>query len=144
GGCRPAASPGTGTPIPVRRRRGQQMFRPPPPLAGEGWVGAALPRDPGPAIPARRPAPMVATATCRPRRLPLAYVRGFHRDPGKPMAEKSWKPEALAVYGGYRPDPRSSAVAVPIDQTVAYAFDNSQHGADLFDLKVPGNIYARI
>jgi O-acetylhomoserine (thiol)-lyase len=35
-------------------------------------------------------------------------------------------------------------VAVPIYQTVAYAFDSAQHGADLFDLKVPGNIYTRI
>src|SRR5690606_21006842 len=118
--------------------------RPPPPLAGEGWVGAAQPRDPGPAIPARRPAPMVATATCRPRRRPLAYGRGFHRDPRKPMSEQNWKPETIAVHGGYRPDPTTRAVAVPIYQTVAYAFDNTQHGADLFDLKVPGNIYTRI
>ncbi len=50
----------------------------------------------------------------------------------------------LAVHGGYRPDPTTRAVAVPIYQTVAYAFDDTQHGADLFDLKVPGNIYTRI
>jgi len=54
------------------------------------------------------------------------------------------KPETLAVHGGYTPDPTTKAVAVPIYQTVAYAFDNTQHGADLFDLKVPGNIYSRI
>jgi O-acetylhomoserine (thiol)-lyase len=42
------------------------------------------------------------------------------------------------------PDPTTKAVAVPIYQTVAYAFDNTQHGADLFDLKVAGNIYTRI
>jgi O-acetylhomoserine (thiol)-lyase len=48
------------------------------------------------------------------------------------------------VHGGYAPDPTTKAVAVPIYQTVAYAFDNAQHGADLFDLKVPGNIYTRI
>ena len=42
------------------------------------------------------------------------------------------------------PDPTTKAVAVPIYQTVAYAFDSAQHGADLFDLKVPGNIYTRI
>ena len=41
-------------------------------------------------------------------------------------------------------DPTTKAVAVPIYQTVAYAFDNAQHGADLFDLKVPGNIFTRI
>lgn len=55
-----------------------------------------------------------------------------------------WKPETIAVHGGYTPDPTTRSVAVPIYQTVAYAFDNTQHGADLFDLKVPGNIYTRI
>jgi O-acetylhomoserine (thiol)-lyase len=54
------------------------------------------------------------------------------------------KIETIAVHGGYSPDPTTKAVAVPIYQTVAYAFDNTQHGADLFDLKVPGNIYSRI
>ena len=52
--------------------------------------------------------------------------------------------ETLAVRVGYSPDPTTKAVAVPIYQTVAYAFDNAQHGADLFDLKVAGNIYTRI
>ena len=54
------------------------------------------------------------------------------------------KIETLAVHAGYSPDPTTKAAAVPIYQTVAYAFDNAQHGADLFDLKVPGNIYTRI
>ena len=54
------------------------------------------------------------------------------------------KIETIAVHGGYTPDPTTKAVAVPIYQTVAYAFDNTQHGADLFDLKVAGNIYTRI
>jgi O-acetylhomoserine (thiol)-lyase len=54
------------------------------------------------------------------------------------------KLETIAVHGGYRPDPTTRAVAVPIYQTVAYAFDDTQHGADLFDLKVQGNIYTRI
>lgn len=54
------------------------------------------------------------------------------------------KLETLAIHAGYRPDPTTKAVAVPIYQTVSYAFDNAQHGADLFDLKVPGNIYTRI
>jgi O-acetylhomoserine (thiol)-lyase len=54
------------------------------------------------------------------------------------------KLETIAVHGGYAPDPTTKAVAVPIYQTVSYAFDNTQHGADLFDLKVPGNIYTRI
>ncbi|KAF1692162.1 O-acetylhomoserine aminocarboxypropyltransferase [Pseudoxanthomonas jiangsuensis] len=60
------------------------------------------------------------------------------------MSEPNWKPETIAVHGGYSPDPTTRAVAVPIYQTVAYAFDSTQHGADLFDLKVPGNIYTRI
>ncbi|MBK8687920.1 MAG: aminotransferase class I/II-fold pyridoxal phosphate-dependent enzyme [Betaproteobacteria bacterium] len=54
------------------------------------------------------------------------------------------KIETIAVHGGQRPDPTTRAVATPIYQTVAYAFDNTQHGADLFDLKVAGNIYTRI
>ncbi len=58
--------------------------------------------------------------------------------------KKPWRLETIAVHGGYRPDPITRAVAVPIYQTVAYAFDDTQHGADLFDLKVPGNIYTRI
>jgi O-acetylhomoserine (thiol)-lyase len=52
--------------------------------------------------------------------------------------------ETIAVHGGYQPDPTTKAVATPIYQTVAYAFDDTQHGADLFDLKVAGNIYTRI
>jgi len=55
-----------------------------------------------------------------------------------------WRFETKSVHGGYSPDPTTKAVAVPIYQTVAYAFDSAQHGADLFDLKVPGNIYTRI
>ncbi|MBO9644615.1 MAG: PLP-dependent transferase, partial [Pseudacidovorax sp.] len=57
---------------------------------------------------------------------------------------QTWKFETLSVHAGYRPDPTTHAVAPPIYQTVAYAFDSAQHGADLFDLKVPGNIYTRI
>jgi O-acetylhomoserine (thiol)-lyase len=54
------------------------------------------------------------------------------------------KLETLAVHAGYSPDPVTKAVAVPIYQTTSYAFDDTQHGADLFDLKVQGNIYTRI
>ena len=54
------------------------------------------------------------------------------------------KIETLAVHAGYTPEPTTKAVAVPIYQTVAYSFDSAQHGADLFDLKVAGNIYTRI
>jgi len=52
--------------------------------------------------------------------------------------------ETLAVHGGYSPEPTTRAVAVPVYQTTSYAFDSAQHGADLFDLKVQGNIYSRI
>ena len=54
------------------------------------------------------------------------------------------KIETLAVHGGYSPDPTTKAVAVPIYQTSSYAFDNTQHGADQFDLTVAGNINTRI
>lgn len=54
------------------------------------------------------------------------------------------KLETIAIHGGYTPEPTTKAVAVPIYQTTSYAFDDTQHGADLFDLKVPGNIYTRI
>ena len=54
------------------------------------------------------------------------------------------KLETLAVHGGFKADPTTKAVAVPIYQTTSYAFDDTQHGADLFDLKVQGNIYTRI
>ncbi len=54
------------------------------------------------------------------------------------------RPETIAVHGGYSPDPTTKSVAVPIYQTTSYAFDSAQHGADLFDLKVEGNIYTRI
>ena len=54
------------------------------------------------------------------------------------------KDQTLAVHGGYETDPTTKAVAVPIYQTVAYEFDDAQHGADLFNLEVPGNIYSRI
>lgn len=54
------------------------------------------------------------------------------------------KMETLAVHGGYEPEATTKAVAVPIYQTTSYAFDDTQHGADLFDLKVEGNIYTRI
>jgi O-acetylhomoserine (thiol)-lyase len=52
--------------------------------------------------------------------------------------------ETIAVHSGYEPDPTTKAVAVPIYQTVAYAFDNADHGAALFDLHVEGYRYSRI
>ncbi|WP_028455070.1 O-acetylhomoserine aminocarboxypropyltransferase/cysteine synthase family protein [Chitinilyticum litopenaei] len=52
--------------------------------------------------------------------------------------------DTLAIHAGYEIDPTTKSVAVPIYQTTSYAFDDTQHGADLFDLKVKGNIYTRI
>ena len=54
------------------------------------------------------------------------------------------KDATLALHHGFQNDPTTKSVAVPIYQTVAYEFDNAQHGADLFNLAVPGNIYTRI
>lgn len=54
------------------------------------------------------------------------------------------KLESLALHQGYKSEATTKAAAVPIYQTTSYTFDDTQHGADLFDLKVPGNIYTRI
>ncbi|MET0002524.1 MAG: aminotransferase class I/II-fold pyridoxal phosphate-dependent enzyme [Candidatus Thiodiazotropha sp.] len=54
------------------------------------------------------------------------------------------KLESLALHAGYESEPTTKAAAVPIYQTTSYTFDDTQHGADLFDLKVVGNIYTRI
>lgn len=54
------------------------------------------------------------------------------------------KLESLALHHGYESEATTKAAAVPIYQTTSYTFDNTQHGADLFDLKVAGNIYSRI
>jgi O-acetylhomoserine (thiol)-lyase len=67
------------------------------------------------------------------------------------LAEKPIHPEApgtkretIAIHGGYEIDPMTKAVAVPIYQTVAYAFDSAEHGAALFNLEVEGFRYSRI
>jgi len=54
------------------------------------------------------------------------------------------KDQTLAIHAGFKSDSATKAVSVPIYQTVAYEFDDAQHGADLFNLAVPGNIYTRI
>lgn len=54
------------------------------------------------------------------------------------------KLESIALHEGYKSEETTKSAAVPIYQTTSYTFDNTQHGADLFDLKVPGNIYTRI
>src|SRR5436853_6685616 len=52
--------------------------------------------------------------------------------------------ETIAIHGGYEVDPTTKAVAVPIYQTVSYAFDTADHGAALFNLEVEGYRYTRI
>lgn len=54
------------------------------------------------------------------------------------------KPETIALHAGYEGDPTTNAATTPIYQTTSFTFDNTQHGADLFNLAVPGNIYSRI
>lgn len=54
------------------------------------------------------------------------------------------KLETIAIHGGYAPEETTKAVAVPVYQSTSFAFDDAQHAADLFDLKVAGNIYSRI
>src|SRR5690625_606099 len=54
------------------------------------------------------------------------------------------KLETLALHAGFSGDPTTHAATTPIYQTTSYTFDDTQHGADLFNLKVPGNIYTRI
>lgn len=54
------------------------------------------------------------------------------------------KPETIALHAGYEGDPATNAATTPIYQTTSYTFNDTQHGADLFDLKVAGNIYSRI
>ena len=54
------------------------------------------------------------------------------------------KRETIAIHGGFDADPTTKAVAVPIYQTAAYAFDSAEHGAALFNLEVEGYRYSRI
>lgn len=54
------------------------------------------------------------------------------------------KLESIALHHGYESEKTTKAATTPIYQTTSFTFDNTQHGADLFDLKVEGNIYSRI
>ena len=60
------------------------------------------------------------------------------------MTTPSKFPETLALHAGYRADPATGAVAVPIYQTTSYQFRDTEHAANLFALKELGNIYTRI
>src|SRR4051794_36017774 len=60
------------------------------------------------------------------------------------MSTSEQRPETIALHGGQVPDPTTGARAVPIYQTTSFVFEDTQHAADLFALRVPGNIYTRI
>jgi len=60
------------------------------------------------------------------------------------MSDRKYHLETLALHAGQIPDPATQSRAVPVYRTTAYSFRNSQHGADLFALREPGNIYARL
>lgn len=60
------------------------------------------------------------------------------------MKEKSYRFDTLQIHAGQKPDPDTGARSVPIYQTTSYVFDNTEHAANLFSLKEPGNIYTRI
>lgn len=59
------------------------------------------------------------------------------------MSSPAYRPETLALHGGWRADPATGAVQVPIYQTASYQFRDTKHAADLFALKELGNIYTR-
>lgn len=60
------------------------------------------------------------------------------------MGKENWKFDTLQVHAGQAADPTTGSRAVPIYQTTSYVFKNSEHAANLFELKEPGNIYTRI
>src|SRR5262245_62215722 len=60
------------------------------------------------------------------------------------MSKDSRHAETVALHGGWRGDPSTGAVAVPIYQTTSYQFRDTEHAANLFALKELGNIYSRI
>jgi O-acetylhomoserine (thiol)-lyase len=60
------------------------------------------------------------------------------------MPTNSQNPETIVLHAGYRSDPTTTAVAVPIYQTTSYQFNSTEHAANLFALKELGNIYSRI
>src|SRR5438552_6173078 len=100
----------------------------------------------------RPPVPTSSTSTTRSAAPSSASTRrstsassaaGFAYD--APSArEEPMRREPIAIHSGYEVDPTTKAVAVPIYQTVAYAFDSADHGAALFNLEVEGYRYSRI
>jgi len=60
------------------------------------------------------------------------------------VSERQYKFDTLQVHAGQKPDPTTNSRAVPIYQTTSYVFNDADHGARLFALQEPGNIYTRI
>src|ERR1700744_2927342 len=60
------------------------------------------------------------------------------------MSDSAQKPETLVLHAGWRADPTTGSVAVPIYQSTSFQFNNTEHAANLFALKELGNIYTRI
>lgn len=60
------------------------------------------------------------------------------------MSERTYGFHTQSIHAGQKPDPATGSRAVPIYQTTSYVFEDAQHGADLFSLAKPGNIYTRI
>src|SRR5262245_40346180 len=73
-----------------------------------------------------------------------ASPSGFPELTRTTMPSKTLRPETLALHAGYRADPTTGAVAVPIYQTTAYNLGSTERAANLFALKEIGNIYSRI
>src|SRR5262245_38466948 len=74
---------------------------------------------------------------------PVTGPEQFEQEPGL-MSLQSQRPETLALHAGWRADPATGAVAVPIYQTTSYQFRDTEHAQNLFALKELGNIYTRI
>jgi O-acetylhomoserine (thiol)-lyase len=60
------------------------------------------------------------------------------------MADRSFKPETLAIHAGQIPDAATGARALPIYQTTSFVFDSAEHAASLFNLQTFGNVYSRL
>src|SRR5262245_10423516 len=60
------------------------------------------------------------------------------------MTTSSYHPETMLLHAGWRADPATGAVAVPIYQTTSFQFRDTEHAANLFALKELGNVYTRI
>src|ERR1041385_4225684 len=75
---------------------------------------------------------------------PRHSLRPFAPRPGRSPMTDSKHPETIALHAGYRADPATGAVAVPIYQTTSYQFKSAEHASNLFALKELGNIYTRI